>query len=164
MERVSALMGSRVFASVIPVTLALLGVADRESAGFVPRRHRAGAAARSDADLFLGPGASRSDAAVLGVRHRACSKTSSPAARPACGRVSFVVTYALIDRQRDAFAGLSGVGAILGFATAATLCLRDRLYGGGALSIGASRRFAPVMGELAMSVIFYRARGDVPGL
>ena len=31
---------------------------------------------------------------------------------------AFVATYAVIDRQRDAFAGLSGWGAILGFATA----------------------------------------------
>lgn len=32
---------------------------------------------------------------------------------------SFVATYAVIDKQRDGFAGLSGIGAILGFATAA---------------------------------------------
>jgi rod shape-determining protein MreD. len=31
---------------------------------------------------------------------------------------SFVATYAAIDKQRDAFAGLSGLGAILGFASA----------------------------------------------
>ncbi|MGB8365495.1 MAG: hypothetical protein ACLQUZ_02530 [Rhizomicrobium sp.] len=30
---------------------------------------------------------------------------------------SFVAAYALVDRERDAFAGLSGIGAILGFAT-----------------------------------------------
>jgi rod shape-determining protein MreD len=34
---------------------------------------------------------------------------------------SFVLTYAVIDKQRDAFAGLSGWGAILGFATAALI-------------------------------------------
>ena len=34
---------------------------------------------------------------------------------------SFVATYAAVDRQRDAFAGLSGWGAILGFATAALI-------------------------------------------
>jgi len=32
--------------------------------------------------------------------------------------LSFVVSYALIDRERDGFAGLSGVGAIVGFAAA----------------------------------------------
>jgi rod shape-determining protein MreD len=39
---------------------------------------------------------------------------------------SFVATYALVDKQRDAFAGLSGWGAVLGFATAALVaCLTD---------------------------------------
>src|SRR5271170_3512515 len=32
--------------------------------------------------------------------------------------LSFVVSYALIDRERDAFAGLSGLGAIVGFGAA----------------------------------------------
>jgi rod shape-determining protein MreD len=32
--------------------------------------------------------------------------------------LSFVTSYALIDRERDAFAGLSGLGAILGFGAA----------------------------------------------
>lgn len=36
---------------------------------------------------------------------------------------SFVAAYALVDRERDAFAGLSGIGAILGFATATLLVL-----------------------------------------
>jgi rod shape-determining protein MreD len=34
---------------------------------------------------------------------------------------SFVLTYAVLDKQRDAFAGLSGWGAILGFATTALI-------------------------------------------
>ncbi|HEY0281737.1 MAG TPA: rod shape-determining protein MreD, partial [Rhizomicrobium sp.] len=38
---------------------------------------------------------------------------------PGVWAASFVATYAVIDRQRDAFAGLSGVAALLGFATAA---------------------------------------------
>jgi rod shape-determining protein MreD len=32
--------------------------------------------------------------------------------------LSFVVAFAMIDRERDAFAGLSGIGAILGFSAA----------------------------------------------
>jgi rod shape-determining protein MreD len=32
--------------------------------------------------------------------------------------LSFVVSYTLIDRERDAFAGLSGLGAIIGFGAA----------------------------------------------
>ena len=38
---------------------------------------------------------------------------------PGVWTLSFVVTYAVIERQRDAFAGLSGLAAVLGFATAA---------------------------------------------
>jgi rod shape-determining protein MreD len=37
---------------------------------------------------------------------------------PGIWAASLVATYAVIDKQRDAFAGLSGWGAILGFATA----------------------------------------------
>jgi len=40
---------------------------------------------------------------------------------PGIWAASFVATYAVIDKQRDAFAGLSGWGAILGFATAALI-------------------------------------------
>lgn len=41
---------------------------------------------------------------------------------PGIWGAAFVVTYALIDRQRDSFAGLSGWGAILGFAMAMFVC------------------------------------------
>ena len=37
---------------------------------------------------------------------------------PGVWTVAFVATYALVDRERDSFAGLSGVGAILGFGAA----------------------------------------------
>jgi rod shape-determining protein MreD len=37
---------------------------------------------------------------------------------PGVWAASFVVAYALVDRQRDSFAGLAGIGAILGFALA----------------------------------------------
>src|SRR5438067_5628126 len=37
---------------------------------------------------------------------------------PGVWTLSFVVTYAVVGRQRDSFAGLSGLGAVLGFATA----------------------------------------------
>ena len=40
---------------------------------------------------------------------------------PGFWAASFVATYAVLDKQRDAFAGLSGWGAILGFATAALI-------------------------------------------
>src|SRR5689334_18273138 len=38
---------------------------------------------------------------------------------PGAWTASFVATYAVIDYQRDVFAGFSGIGAVLGFATAA---------------------------------------------
>ncbi len=43
---------------------------------------------------------------------------------------SLVATYAVVDKQRDAFAGLSGWGAILGFATAALIacCSQYLIY------------------------------------
>jgi len=34
---------------------------------------------------------------------------------------SFIAVYAVVDRQRDSFAGLSGLGAILGFGVAALI-------------------------------------------
>ena len=64
-------------------------------------------------------------------------------------------TYALVDRQRDAFAGLSGFGAILGFAAAAMLACGMRLHVVALYYWRIYRRFAPVMGELAMTVVFY---------
>lgn len=40
---------------------------------------------------------------------------------PGIWTASFVATYAVLDRQRDTFAGLSGWGALLGFATASLI-------------------------------------------
>src|SRR5580704_18701723 len=37
---------------------------------------------------------------------------------PGIWTLSFIVAYVVIQRQRDAFAGLSGIAAVLGFATA----------------------------------------------
>src|SRR5258706_4567039 len=39
---------------------------------------------------------------------------------PGIWTLPFVLTYALLARQRDSFAGLSGLAAVLGFAAAAT--------------------------------------------
>ncbi len=41
---------------------------------------------------------------------------------PGIWGAAFVITYALIDRQRDSFAGLSGAAAILGFGVAMLVC------------------------------------------
>ena len=76
---------------------------------------------------------------------------------PGVWTLAFVVTYGVIDRQRDAFAGLAGLGAILGFATAALIaCLVAYVV------TAALYRFAPVgpmVAELAMTVLFY-----IPGV
>ena len=40
---------------------------------------------------------------------------------PGIWTLGFVLAYAVVSRQRDVFAGLSGPGAVLGFATAALI-------------------------------------------
>ncbi len=151
MER--AIMGSRILASVIPVTLALLGVLIANLpvsflGGIVPAPL-----------LGLMPVyfwcLVRPDlmppfwAFVVGLLEDMLS--GGP---PGVWTLSFVVTYGLIDRQRDAFAGLSGLGAILGFATAATVACACA-YTVEAIYYWRVPPLAPVMGELAMSIVFY---------
>lgn len=153
MERVSVIMGSRILASLIPVSLAILGVLIANLpvsflGGIVPPPL-----------LGLMPlyfwCLVRPDlmppfwAFAIGVLEDMLS--GGP---PGVWAVSFVVTYALIDRQRDAFAGLSGVAAILGFATAASVACATA-YLVVAIYYWRVPPLAPVMGELAMSVFFY---------
>jgi rod shape-determining protein MreD len=75
-------------------------------------------------------------------------------APPGAWTLAYVATYALVDRERDAFAGLSGIAAILGFAAAmlcATVCawlVGDFVHG----------RLLPLnvfSMQFAMSVLFY---------
>jgi len=72
---------------------------------------------------------------------------------PGVWTLAFVVTYGVIDRQRDAFAGLAGLGAVLGFATAALIACVV------AFAITAALYSFPPLGtmvaELAMTVLFY---------
>lgn len=72
---------------------------------------------------------------------------------PGVWTLSFVVTYAVIDRQRDAFAGLPGLGAVLGFATAALItCVVAYL------TTAALYHVTPLgvmVAELAMTAVFY---------
>jgi rod shape-determining protein MreD len=146
-------MGSRIVASIIPVTLAILGVLIANLpvsflGGIVPAPL-----------LGLMPVyfwcLVRPDlmppfwAFAVGLLEDMFS--GGPAG---VWTLSFVVTYALIDRQRDAFAGLSGLGAILGFATAATVACATA-YGVIAVYYWHMPPFAAVMSELAMSVFFY---------
>jgi rod shape-determining protein MreD len=153
MDRTSSFMASRFVAAVIPVTLAILGslIANLPVSflgGIVPAPL-----------LGLMPiyfwGLVRPDlmppfwAFAVGLLEDMMS--GGPAG---VWTVSFIVTYALIDRQRDAFAGLSGLGAILGFATAAAVACASA-YAVEAVWYWRVPPLAPVMGELAMSVIFY---------
>ena len=76
---------------------------------------------------------------------------------PGIWTLSFVITYAVIDRQRDAFAGLPGLGAVLGFATAAFIaCVSAYLII--ALYYWQMPLISPIVAELAMTAVFY-----VPG-
>lgn len=148
-----AIMGSRILASVIPVSLAILGVLIANLpvsflGGIVPPPL-----------LGLMPVylwcLVRPDlmppfwAFVVGLLEDLLS--GGP---PGVWAMAFIVTYAALDRQRDALAGLGGIAAILGFATAAALCCATG-YVVVALYYWRIPPFAPVMSELAMSVFFY---------
>jgi rod shape-determining protein MreD len=76
---------------------------------------------------------------------------------PGVWTLSFVVMYAVIDRQRDAFAGLPGLGAVLGFATAALIACTCA-YFIIAFYYWHMPLVAPIVAELAVTVLFY-----VPG-
>jgi rod shape-determining protein MreD len=76
---------------------------------------------------------------------------------PGVWTLAFVVTYAVIARKRDAFAGFSGLGAVLGFSTAAFItCLTA--YVTVALYYQHLPPVGPIVSEMALTVLFY-----VPG-
>lgn len=72
--------------------------------------------------------------------------------------LSFVVTFAVVDRERDALAGLSGLAAILGFAAAILLAETTAF-----LVVAATHeRFpslAPFVTQAAATIVLY-----IPGL
>ena len=73
---------------------------------------------------------------------------------PGVWALSFLVCYAVVDRQRDAFAGLAGYGAVLGFA-AAVLVASAVAYTAVSLL---NSRFVPtemLMLEIGVSMLFY---------
>jgi len=73
---------------------------------------------------------------------------------PGLWAASFVMAYAVVSRQRDVFASLSGFGAVLGFATAALVACAT----GYALKCALDWRLLPVaavVGELLTSAILY---------
>ena len=86
---------------------------------------------------------------------------------PGVWTLSFVLTYALVARQRDSFAGLSGLVAVVGFAAASafacamawiTVAFLAFLTPGVHLP-----PLAPIIGELAMTVLFYAPTALVAG-
>lgn len=75
-------------------------------------------------------------------------------APPGVWTLGFVLAYAVVARQRDSFAGLSGLGSVLGFATAALITCASA-YAIIALSFWRFPPFAPVVAELVVTVICY---------
>jgi rod shape-determining protein MreD len=68
--------------------------------------------------------------------------------------LSFIAAYAIVDRERDSFAGLAGIGAILGFA-AAMLIAGASAYFITAIYYWRMPPVAPIVVEIAISVVFY---------
>jgi rod shape-determining protein MreD len=73
---------------------------------------------------------------------------------PGVWTLSFVLTYAVVARSRDSFAGLSGLGAVLGFSVAALVACVSA-YTITALSHWNLPSPGPSVSELAMTVMFY---------
>ena len=73
---------------------------------------------------------------------------------PGVWGASFVAAYWLIDRQRDSFAGLAGIGAILGFATA-MLVTSSSAYLIVYIYYGRLPPLAPLIVEITVSVLYY---------
>jgi rod shape-determining protein MreD len=73
---------------------------------------------------------------------------------PGVWGASFVAAYWLIDRQRDSFAGLAGIGAILGFGVA-MLVTSFTAYFIVSVYYGQMPPMAPLIVEITVSVLFY---------
>jgi rod shape-determining protein MreD len=81
---------------------------------------------------------------------------------PGLWTLSFVLTYAAVARSRDSFAGLSGLGAVLGFSVAAGVACACA-YIITALSFWSLPLPGPIVSELAMTVLFYIPTAMVVG-
>ena len=73
---------------------------------------------------------------------------------PGIWTLAFVVSYAVIQRQRDAFAGLAGAAAVLGFATA-TLIVCATAYLTTTALYHWRTPLGPIVAELVVTVLFY---------
>lgn len=78
---------------------------------------------------------------------------------PGVWTLAFVLTYALVARQRDSFAGLSGLAAVLGFAGACAFACAVAWITVASLAFLTPGLhlppLAPIVGELVMTVLFY---------
>ncbi len=153
MERAGNIMGGRLLSSIVPVVLGILGVLIANFpvsilGGLVPPPLLVfmplyfWAMVRPDLMtpfwVFM-----------LGILQDLLS--GGP---PGVWAASFLGAYFLIDRQRDMLAGLSGIGAIAGFAVSAlTACVTAYVIVG--LYYWHLPPLAPMMVELAMTVLFY---------
>ncbi len=82
---------------------------------------------------------------------------------PGVWTLAFVLTYALVARQRDSFAGLSGLAAVLGFAAAALVACASAWFTVAALH-GQLPPLAPILSELAVTVLFYIPAAYIIGM
>lgn len=86
---------------------------------------------------------------------------------PGVWTLSFVLTYALIARQRESFAGFSGLAAVVGFAAAATFSCAAAYLTVASLALlspgGRTPPLAPIVMELAVTVLFYVPTALVTG-
>ena len=154
-ERARLIMGAKVLSALLPVICGLLGVllsnlpvtlfgglVPPPLLGFIPVYFWC--LVRPD---LMTPAA----AFIIGLLQDVMS--GGP---PGIWTFSFVVGFAVIQRQRDAFAGLAGFAAVLGFATA-MLVVCAVAY----VTTAILYHFAPlgpVVAELAITVLLY-----VPG-
>jgi rod shape-determining protein MreD len=95
-------------------------------------------------------------AAALGIGFAEDVLSGGP---PGIWTLSFVLTYSLVARQRDSFAGLGGLAAVVGFATvAAFACAVAYLTVAALLLLTPGAQLpplSPILSELAMTVLFY---------
>ena len=82
---------------------------------------------------------------------------------PGVWTLAFVLTYALVAKQRDSFAGLSGLAAVVGFGAAAATASACA-YVTVAILFWHAPPVAPILAELAMTVIFYVPTAFVIGI
>jgi rod shape-determining protein MreD len=75
-------------------------------------------------------------------------------APPGVWTLSFVLSYALVARQRESFAGLGGLGALLGFAAAAFACIATA-YAIVGIYYGRVPPLGPLVAQLAVTVAAY---------